>query len=778
MNYAYDSILCEDIASAMYRGVQFTAASSGAAGNNLTLTFDGTQTLSDVLTPLSGQVNVVHFNDVVLPAGTMTFANGRDPGLAYVDINGVRFTSGNDSQGSNVEVFPGDTVADVLSYNSSYQLTVPAGTNSGDVLPSGSYKLQPDYGSGASASYYGLNFDLNVMGAEGNGKIAQFDGVKTLAQVRASFEKSYPGFSMTSGSAGGLILPAGSVTLQGGYDSSPATATVNTNNGPVVISSTMPGRGGALNGTRFYFDGNQSLSDVLQKSGKTADVMVTSGDMMSIPVEGFVTLTGGSGPPSEIGATVREFAAHATMDLVSGKPVRGKAHTAENWSQKRITNHCPNKTHTYDPQPVSYGMAFDREDQGEPSSSNPYPGRAALKMFSDYVYTGARQGFDPGAVRCDQMGGEFANVWNYALFTPDGKQLDYKTDFPLYLEGSDNAWGDGWVSQWGVSIWNGSVKNGDRAYIKNGDGSKRWFTITRFNGSLRDDMWNPVAGDAGTIALTCDSGCPGGELTQSLLDNRYDISTFLYGQEYVYDSATRKLYRDIDKDGGMDVEIKIAAGATGWFSLDLKDKTDPSKIYRYDMNSYSPEIGLKEGSTFFTPPKPIAFDGNRIYNADDAYPGSGDLNSAHNGKAFSDLISGGGKGGGTEGTLSYAYGNLCCFDWEQKNGIIDEWGNNVHGPKVTLKKGTELTVVGDPDGTGPLKAGMKLRLAPSFTELKPITKNDCSTGLESTVTAIESDMPLPQPLSKASDRDISTLIGSRPDGRWPVLVINGESVIP
>ena len=101
-------------------------------------------------------------------------------------------------------------------------------------------------------------------------------------------------------------------------------------------------------------------------------------------------------------------------------------------------------------------------------------------------------GYDPNAARCEQIGGELANVWNWAIFDTAGNRLEHKTDAQIFLEDSTSAWGDGWASPWGISIW-GNYNDGDIAYIKNSDGSKRNFVIEKFNGTLRNwDNWMAV----------------------------------------------------------------------------------------------------------------------------------------------------------------------------------------------------------------------------------------------------------------------------------------------
>jgi hypothetical protein len=423
-------------------------------------------------------------------------------------------------------------------------------------------------------------------------------------------------------------------------------------------------------------------------------------------------------------------------------------------------------------------MAFDKYDtypgHKEPADAGSkvkYPGRSATKQFNDYIDPNAAvAGYNPDSVRCEQVGGELANVWEWALFDASGKRLEHKTDFPLFLEGSTSNWGDGWVSQWGIHVW-ADVSDGDKAYIKKADGSKRVFDIVKFNGDLLNSEWRSMntAQSTGTIAFTCDSFCPGGGITQDMLNNQWTAANFSYDQEYVFDYATKILKLDTNKDGTGDVVVKLNSGAEGWFELELVEKGG-SDQYRYSLSSWSSFIGLKEGSTFYSPPKKIVFDTSTVYDNDsDAYPGSETFNASHDGETFADLID------GTD--LFYEYGNLCCFSWEEKIGIKDQWGGFAHAQSVTLAKGTELTVDtsdGDPDGNGPIVDGTKIKIAPKFTELRPISKDDCSTDLTNDLNSIETELPLPGPKSNAADRKISAKIGNRPTGTYPLLIMNGD----
>ena len=209
------------------------------------------------------------------------------------------------------------------------------------------------------------------------------------------------------------------------------------------------------------------------------------------------------------------------------------------------------------------------------------------------------------------------------------------------------------------------------------------------------------------------------------------------------------------------------------FELHLALKSDDTQKFKYIFDSWSNIIGLKEGGTYYVSPKKINFDVTQVYdNEADAYIGSESFNSHHDGKAFSELID------GTE--LSFEYGGICCFKWEKKYGFKDEWGGNASAPSITLRKGTTLTVDtsvgGDPDGSGPIVDGMKIKVAPIFTELRPQTKEDCSVELTTSVSDIKDSMSLPEPLPDSTDREISVIIGEEPSGAHPVLIREGERI--
>ena len=272
------------------------------------------------------------------------------------------------------------------------------------------------------------------------------------------------------------------------------------------------------------------------------------------------------------------------------------------------------------------------------------------------------------------------------------------------------------------------------------------------------------------MVFTCTDYCPGGLITTTMLDNQYDSSLFLFNQEYIFDFSTKTLYRDIGADGTKDEIVSLESSAQGYFELQLTLKSDGTTMYRYSMNTWNHEIGLMEAGSYYSPPRRLEFRTDQVFNvATDAYPGSEEGSTSHDGLAFADLT--------TSDFIAYEYGNLCCFDWEAKSSLIDEWGNTAWGPLVTLRKGVQLTIDGtngDPDGDGPLAPGMKLTVAPAFTELRPLQKNDCSSTMETTLSGLDVAMPLPQPLATESERQISSHIGPKPTGVYPIRMVNGK----
>lgn len=787
-NWTYDDQECNATASARYNNLTIQALNEGASLNGTILTFNGTTTtingalavanVNGTPTDLTGSVTVLNFSDpVVVPSlPEITLGGGVTQVNSWLVIDGVRFTNNSNSD-RVITLYAGDTVSDVTGF---YGVTADAPGET-ELTSTGDFTLiNGVMGVVASGSANGLTVSASTQTATVNGAKVQFDGVKTLGKAKDDFYNVYNIWFEVSIDKDSMIPPAGTATLNGGVDRNPSKITVSTPETPVFDITTQPFQAVALNGFKVRFDGVTSIRDTFSEIKWPVTGMPSfsyTGFDTEVPAAGTFEFSGGVGPAKDIWANIREFAASAQMDLVTGKPVKGKAHTAENWSRENTTNHCSFLTPNWTPKPVSYGLVFDKYDTYPghqlPANTNEhvtYPGRAAVKQFSDYVDSGAVNGFDANATRCEQMGGELANVWQYELFTDAGDLIDYQTNFPLYLEGSTSSWGDGWASEWGISIW-GEVSDGDRAYIKNKDGSKRWFDIVKFDGVLRDEMYMTAndAQSSGTVAFTCDEYCPSGTITSTMLDYRWDPTYFMYAQEYVFDYASKKLYRDTDQDGDGDEHVKLDTGIQGWFEIQMKLKSDNTKQYRYVMDSWSSEISLKEGGVTFVVPKPIEFDKTQVYtSADHAYPGSEVFNASHNNSAFADLISG--------DKLKFEYGNVCCFDWEQKSDIKDQWGNDAWSQKIVLKKGAQLKVdpnAADPDGSGLITPGMNVRVAPAFTELMPISKNDCSADMETAVGGIEAALPLPAPLP-AGDRNIKEKIGARPTGAHPVLIINGE----
>lgn len=791
-NWSYNDQECPSGAYGNYNGIIFKSYNSGTVDNGVTINFDGTSNISDILYNQGiNNVDVVITKDFVMPAGTATVSGAMGPTPFVGNYGGIDFYS---DMGNSLYVNPELTIAEVLNApeNMYGKFYVDNSVNksqrpwSSEIFPFYISTYGGDMGSDGYASYLGLDFMIYARDNAVNGEQLVFDGTKTLKEVLADFYEATGFKAEFSTNYGNLVLPNGSVVLGNGKDYVKATASL----GGISLESANPADGQRMNGFKLTFDGvknvQETVDDLSSAGAMFYSINIISGADETPLANTVMVFSGGDGPPSDVYADIIEYAAAAEMELASGKPVRGKAHTAENWFQEKISGSCP-ALHTWTPQPVSYGLAFDRYDtypgKQEPTDISQrvaYPGRSAVKSFSEYVSSSAATGFDHDAVRCEQVGGELANVWQWAIFDANGKRIYYKTDFPIFLENSNNPWGDGWVSSWGISIWGADVQDGDQVYAKRDDGSKRYFDVEKFNGVLRDDNWQsintkrePNGALPPPLRLTCTTRCPAGIISQDMLDNYWDTSKYLYMQNYVFDFVSKDLYRDYNGDGGMDELIKIADGAQGWASIELVDANDNTKNYRYEMSTWSSEIALKENGQYFVPPKKINFDATRLYDNDvDAYPGSEAFNASHDGQALSTLT--------YDGNLSFEYGNLCCFDWEQKSGLKDEWGNDAYAQKVTLKKGTALTVDtsngGDPDGSGPIHDGMVIKIAPVFTELRPISKNDCSADLESEVMGVKADMPLPSPLANESDRRVSEILGAKPAGTHPLLVKDGEKL--
>lgn len=162
---------------ASYSGTDYLASNPGAAGNGISLTFDGLLTVSQVVTAwnLANPTNQVSFS----PSG-----------------------------------------------------------NAGDIPPAGVVTGSGGAGTQAVGTYSGTDFGSNTYGDGGNGITLTFDGTKTVAQVTEDWNnqfvstgtalgghstdptnigKNVTNFALyTPAAAGSLVLPAGTLTLSGG----------------------------------------------------------------------------------------------------------------------------------------------------------------------------------------------------------------------------------------------------------------------------------------------------------------------------------------------------------------------------------------------------------------------------------------------------------------------------------------------------------------------------------------------------------------------------------
>jgi hypothetical protein len=115
-----------------------------------------------------------------------------------------------------------------------------------------------------------------------------------------------------------------------------------------------------------------------------------------------------------------------------------------------------------------------------------------------------------------------------------------------------------------------------------------------------------------------------------------------------------------------------------------------------------------------------------------------------------------------------------------RRALYDQWGNFVYLPKLSLALGVELTLDGDPDGSGPRYSGEKVHLVPSSIREQAIVRSgsdaDCAAHLTNKISDAKDTMSPPGALpSFKFDTRLSKTV--RPTGSFPVRAINGTPVI-
>lgn len=124
-------------------------------------------------------------------------------------------------------------------------------------------------------------------------------------------------------------------------------------------------------------------------------------------------------------------------------------------------------------------------------------------------------------------------------------------------------------------------------------------------------------------------------------------------------------------------------------------------------------------------------------------------------------------------------GSTANISLPNRRPLYDQWGNFVYVPKLSLAVGVDLTLDGDPDGSGPRFSGEKIHVVPSSVREQAIVRTggdaDCATSLSNKITDAKDTMSPPGalPSFKFDARLAKT---ARPTGSFPVRAINGAPV--
>ena len=395
----------------------------------------------------------------------------------------------------------------------------------------------------------------------------------------------------------------------------------------------------------------------------------------------------------------------------------------------------------------SYAWSFnDGTDTGASNSSSDQSGSYAIAFDKERIvtqYSKAEgnnyyypEGINPEAPTCRTRNENYANIYSYAFFKADGSRLRHQTGYPIVTDKVDD-WGwpiSGWVDSWGLYLY--GVNSGETVWLQDNAGNKTPYTFVTLKGTLRDDMWQSVTISAPSMTLTCTSSCLKASISAA---DASSYTTTMDGGPYQYswDATTKEL-----KYNGTAVSFQSDV-TNGWASMSLTDSS--GNTYQYEMNKseWSQAGALKNPDTgaFFQPPGPIEFSPFVYNDARDAYPGNSNTNAE--GKTFN---------------LTYDGWSLQGIDWAN-TGRKDQFGWEMWGPEVALKKGTTLTVGSTVSGV--VNAGDEIRIAPAWVELQPKIVTDCSEKLYELADSAPSMMDLPDELTE-DERNMKGAIGTRP----------------
>jgi hypothetical protein len=457
---------------------------------------------------------------------------------------------------------------------------------------------------------------------------------------------------------------------------------------------------------------------------------------------------------------------------VTGYEIKGgDAHTAVNYAWNYVGN--------------------DPNFQGS-SGGNDYSGSYSLAFDHDYIMTKYNLGenhwsksqdnywgsYDPEAPTCSTRNENWVNVWEYALFAPDGSRISQPSGYMIKTGKIHPEWNypiTGWFSRWGM--WVEGVNDGETVQLVDWEsGTETPFIYTVLNGRLMNKDWMDItAAQSANLILTCNSNCPKAPITQNDINNNTLYLTDGGPYSYTFNAATKKLSYN-----GQEVKFDTGVTATGtnfewaWTVIDAAMTDADSNQFRYQMslNTYNKPSALRvknangSAGAFFIVPDPIEFEPFTYIDAQHAYADNG--NPAKDGSQF----------------LFTYDGYLAGINWEAKPGRKDQWNNDVSAPEIVLKRGVELTAA---NSTGKVKAGDKIKLAPKVSQHTAksrnfldashigVTKEGCSMSLQERLAWIKHDLNLPV---QNANQNTKQLIGVRPlgaDGKEPpVLYSDGE----
>jgi len=302
--------------AATWAGIPFQSVYAGITANQINLVFDGIKNLTTVMSDWNNtnpQNPAIELSDSkILPIGTVVFSGGVDfvAGSNATSVyNNVNFVSVNKEASANNIILnfnSTDNVSTVLaSWNTPNPTNAVTANANSMVLPTATIVLAGGLDEVVQAKASATDPDGLVFTADNFGALGPIDlvysGADTLISVISAWNLATP-LNTCSYDAKTLVLPAGSVTLSGGTDTSLTTAARATNI-VTFISNTL---GPAGNGIALTFNGVTDTSASVTASWNAANPLNTishNGNGFEIPGYGQIVLIGGTNTTAAISAT-------------------------------------------------------------------------------------------------------------------------------------------------------------------------------------------------------------------------------------------------------------------------------------------------------------------------------------------------------------------------------------------------------------------------------------------------------------------------------------------